>query len=109
MVDAPDAGLLGGLFARAKEMQERLQAVQAEAASKVVEATVGGGMVRAKVNGRLELVDLHLEPEILAGGDLTLLRDLILAAVNEANRRAQAMMAEEVGRLTGGLGFPGIG
>ncbi len=109
MGDGPESGVLGGLLARAKEMQERLQTVQAEAGARTVEASAGGGMVRAVVNGRLELVDLRIEKEVLAAGDAGLVRDLVLAAVNEGIRRAQAMMAEEIGRLTGGLKLPGFG
>jgi DNA-binding YbaB/EbfC family protein len=67
-------------------------------------------MVTVAVNGRLEILDLRIDPSVLEARDLEMLRDLIVAAVNEGIRRAQSMMADEMGKITGGLGLkiPGI-
>lgn len=100
---------LGDLFKQAQDLQERLQRVQEEAASRTVEASAGGGMVRATVNGRLELVSLQIEPGAISGGDVEMLQDLVIAAVNQALRSAQAQMADEMSKLTGGLKLPGMG
>ncbi|MBX3027232.1 YbaB/EbfC family nucleoid-associated protein [bacterium] len=100
---------LGDLFKQAQDLQERLQRVQEEAAARSVEASAGGGMVRATVNGRLELVRLQIEPAALAGGDVEMLQDLVIAAVNQALRSAQQQMADEMSKLTGGLKLPGMG
>jgi hypothetical protein len=100
---------IGDLFKQAQDLQERLQRVQEEAAARTVEATSGGGMVRATVNGRLELVRLQIEPGALAGGDVEMLQDLVIAAVNQALRSAQQQMADEMSKLTGGLKLPGLG
>jgi DNA-binding YbaB/EbfC family protein len=100
---------LGDLFKQAQDLQERLQRVQEEAAGRTVEATAGGGMVRATVNGRLELVRLQIEPGALAGGDVEMLQDLVIAAVNQALHSAQQQMADEMSKLTGGLKLPGMG
>lgn len=100
---------IGDLFKQAQDLQARLQRVQEEAAARTVEASSGGGMVRATVNGRLELVRLQIEPAALAGGDVEMLQDLVLAAVNQALRNAQQQMADEMSKLTGGLKLPGMG
>jgi DNA-binding YbaB/EbfC family protein len=98
---------LGGLLQQA---QERLASFQNEMASRTVEASAGGGMVTAVVNGKLELVSIRIEPSLLERPDREMLQDLVVAAVNEGIRAAQKMMADEMGRLTGGLGFklPGM-
>jgi hypothetical protein len=101
---------LGGLFRQAQQLQEKLGAVQEELAARTTEASAGGGMVTAVVNGKLELVDVRIEPSLLETADVEMLQDLIVAAVNEAIRGAQKMMADEMSKLTGGLGIklPGM-
>ncbi len=99
---------LGNIMKQAQELQERLAKVQEEAAAKTVEATAGGGMVSVTVNGRLEIVRLHIEPQALESGDREMLQDLIIAAVNQGIRSAQQLMADEMGKLTGGLKIPGL-
>jgi len=102
---------LGGILKHAQQLQERLSTLQDEIASRTVEARAGGGMVTAVVNGRLEVVALQIDPSLLASPDAPLLQDLIVAAVNEGIRAAQRMLAEEMGKVTGGLGIklPGAG
>jgi DNA-binding YbaB/EbfC family protein len=102
---------LGDIVKQAQQLQERMQQIQQEAGSKVVEASAGGGMVTARVNGRLEIVDLKIDPTVIDAKDADMLRDLIMAAVNEGVRRAQQMVAEEMSKLTGGLNLkiPGLG
>jgi len=98
----------GNIVKQAQELQERLAKVQEEAAVRTVEASAGGGMVKATVNGRLEVVRLHIEPSVLQSGDTQMLEDLIIAAVNQGIRAAQQQMAEEMSKLTGGLKIPGL-
>jgi nucleoid-associated protein EbfC len=102
---------LGGLFRQAQQLQEKLASVQQEIGSRTVDASAGGGMVTAVVNGKLELVQLRIEPSLLESPDVEMLQDLIVAAVNEGIRAAQRMLSEEMGKLTGGLGIklPGMG
>jgi DNA-binding YbaB/EbfC family protein len=102
---------LGDIVKQAQQLQERLHQIQEEAGNRTVEASAGGGMVTATVNGRLELVDLKIEPAVLETKDADMLRDLVRAAVNEGIRRAQQMVAEEMGKITGGLNLkiPGLG
>ena len=102
---------LGDIVKQAQQLQERMQQIQQEAGNKIVEASAGGGMVTARVNGRLEIVDLKIDPAVVDAKDVDMLRDLIMAAVNEGVRRAQQMVADEMGKLTGGLNLkiPGLG
>ena len=99
---------LGDIVKQAQELQERLGKVQEEAATRTVDASAGGGMVKVTVNGRLEVVRLQIEPQVLTSGDVEMLQDLVAAAVNEGIRSAQRMMAEEMSKLTGGLKIPGL-
>jgi hypothetical protein len=99
---------LGNIVKQAQDLQERLAKVQQEAASKTVEAAAGGGMVTATVNGKLEVVHLRIDPQVLQSGDVEMIQDLILAAVNQGIRNAQRLVAEEMSKVTGGLKIPGL-
>ena len=99
---------LGNIMKQAQELQERLGKMQEQAAARTVEATAGGGMVTAVVSGRLEIVSLRIDPEVLKNGDVEMLQDLVTAAVNQGIRDAQAMVAEEMKKVTGGLKIPGL-
>ena len=102
---------IGGLFKQAQELQEKLANAQQDLAARTVEASAGGGMVTAVVNGKFELVRIRIEPSLLEKPDVEMLQDLIVAAVNEGVRAARRMIEEEMGKLTGGLGIklPGLG
>ncbi len=101
-------GSFGNIVKQAQELQERLGRIQEEAAAKTVEASAGGGMVTVVVSGRLELVSLRIDPEVWKSGDADMLQDLIIAAVNQGIRGAQAAVAEEMKKVTGGLKIPGL-
>jgi DNA-binding YbaB/EbfC family protein len=95
------------ILKQARKLQSQMQEIQEELARKEVEASSGGGMVTAKVNGKKELISLKIDPEV-AGEDPEMLEDLIVAAVNEALRRVDEITKEEMGKLTGGLPLPGL-
>lgn len=99
---------LGDVLKQAQQLQEKMSDLQKQAAERTVESSAGGGMVRAVVNGRLELVSIEIEPEAISAGDKAMLQDLIVAAVNQGIRQAQALVAEEMKKLTGGLNLPGF-
>ncbi|HZR81981.1 MAG TPA: YbaB/EbfC family nucleoid-associated protein [Candidatus Binatia bacterium] len=103
-----DLSSIGNLMQQAREMQERLSSLQAEVGARTIEASAGGGMVTARVNGKLEVLSIAIDPQVLEGGDREMLQDLVVAAVNQAIRQAQAMMADEMSKLTGGLKIPGL-
>jgi hypothetical protein len=99
---------LGDLMKQAQQLQTKLARIQEEAGSKSVEASAGGNMVTVVINGRLELMSLRIDPSVVEGGDIEMLQDLVIAAVNEGIRKAQKMMAEEMGKVAGGLKIPGL-
>jgi DNA-binding YbaB/EbfC family protein len=108
MAKSPGIGGFGDLLKQAQELQSQLSKIQEEAQQKTIEASSGGGMVTATVNGKLQLLSLRIDPTVVASGDREMIEDLVIAAVNEALKRAQEMMAEEMSRLTGGLRLPGF-
>ena len=99
---------MGKLMKQAQQMQAKMMRVQEELESKTVEATSGGGMVTAVVNGKHELVSLKIEKDVVDPADIEMLQDLVVAAVNEGVRKAQEMAQEEMSKLTGGLNIPGL-
>jgi DNA-binding YbaB/EbfC family protein len=105
---ALDLNTMGDLVRQAQEIQKKVAERQAQLAAKTIEATVGGGMVTVTVNGSGLLTDIRLEREVINPEEADMLRDLILAAANEALRKAQEMAAEEMSQLTSGLKLPGI-
>ncbi|MBI4698650.1 MAG: YbaB/EbfC family nucleoid-associated protein, partial [Nitrospirae bacterium] len=80
-----------------------------ESKKKTVEATAGGGMVTVTASGGMEIVSIKIERYVVNPDDIEMLQDLIIAASNEALRRAQQMVSEEMSKLTGGLNIPGMG
>jgi DNA-binding YbaB/EbfC family protein len=101
--------MLGNIMREAQKMQAEMARVQEEAKKKTVEATAGGGMVTAVANGAGELVSIKIEKDVVDPEDIEMLEDLILAASNEAIRRAQEQVSEEMSKLTGGMQMPGLG
>ncbi len=101
-------GNMGNLLKQAQAMQERLGKIQEEAATKMVEASAGGGMVTVTANGAMQVIKVVIDPEVIKAEDREMLQDLLVAATNEALRKAKDLMAEEVKSLTGGLGIPGL-
>ena len=101
--------MLGDIMREAQKLQTEMQRLQTEARTKTVEATAGGGMVTVVANGGGELIAIKIEKDVVNADDVEMLQDLILAAANEALRRAQQMVNEEMAKLTGGLQVPGLG
>ena len=97
----------GDMMRQAKILQEKMAKMQDELGDRVVESSVGGGMVVATANGRQELLSISFEPEVVDPDDIEMLQDLIVAAVNDAMKKSQEMVAEEMSKLTGGLKIPG--
>ena len=96
------------LMKQAKKMQAKMAELQAELEQKTVESSAGGGMVKVIANGKYEILSITIDPEVVNAEDIEMLQDLILAAVNDALRKAQEMVAEEMNKLTGGLKIPGL-
>ena len=99
----------GNMMKEAQKLQQQMMAMQEEVAKRKVEATAGGGMVTVEANGKQEIVSIKIDPEVVSRDDVQMLEDLVLAACNEALRKAREMMQQELGKLTGGLRIPGLG
>jgi DNA-binding YbaB/EbfC family protein len=100
-------GNMGNLMKQAQKMQKDMEKVQAELQEKTVEATAGGGAVRVVVSGKKEIQELIISPEVVDPEDVEMLQDLILAAINEAIRKADEMVNSEMSKITGGMGGMG--
>ncbi len=98
---------LGRLMEQARQVQSRLASLQQELATRRFEASAGGGMVTAVATGALRIVELRIEPSLLASGDREMLQDLTAAAVNAALTSAQTSVQEELQRASAGLTLPG--
>lgn len=101
-------GNMGKMMKQVQKLQAEMARVQEELAAARIEASAGGGAVRAVANGHGELVALTIDPAAVDPEDVGLLQDLVLAAVNEAQRGARSMAESRVGAITGGLQLPGV-
>ena len=93
------------MMKQAQQMQERLQKQMADMR---IEASSGGGMVTVVVNGSKQLQSLKIDPEVVSKDDVEMLQDLILAAVNDAHRKADEELSRQMGGMMGGLKIPGL-
>ncbi|MBN1142478.1 MAG: YbaB/EbfC family nucleoid-associated protein [Deltaproteobacteria bacterium] len=98
----------GNIMKQAQMMQQKMQRLQQELEGREVEASSGGGMVTARVNGKQQLLALKIEAAAVDPEDTEMLEDLVIAAVNEALKKSQEMVQEEMGKITGGLNIPGL-
>lgn len=102
-------GNMNNLMKQAQKMQKDMEKAQAELENKVVEASAGGGAISVVATGKKEIKEIIIKPEVVDPEDVEMLQDLILAAVNEALRKADELSNNEMGRITGGMGgFPGL-
>ena len=99
---------LGNIMKQAQMMQKKMAELQADLEQRQVEATAGGGMVTAVVTGKQQLVSLAIEPAAVDPQDVEMLQDLVMAAVNEAIRKSQEMVQQEMSKVTGGMNIPGL-
>jgi hypothetical protein len=99
----------GNIMKEAQKLQERLAAMQEEVANRKVDASAGGGMVTVEVNGKQEILSIKIDREVINPDDSQMLEDLVLAACNEAIRKAKEMVQHELAKVTGGLKIPGLG
>ena len=101
-------GGLGQMMKQAQKMQAKIMKIQEEMGERSVEASSGGGMVTVTANGKQEILSIRIEPEVVDPEDVEMLQDLVAAAVNEALKKAQEMVAEEMAKVTGGMQLPGL-
>lgn len=99
-------GNMQHLMQQAKQMQQKMEDMQRELASKTVEASAGGGAVKAVVSGKQELLSLTIAPEALEGADAEMISDMVKGAVNEALKKSQELQSQMMGGALGGLPLP---
>ncbi len=102
---------LNSMMKQVQQMQAEMTEAQEKLKNEVVDASAGGGMVKAKMSGDLRLLEITIDPEAIDPADPELLQDMVLAAVNEAIRAAQELAASKMGGIAGGaggLGLPGM-
>jgi DNA-binding YbaB/EbfC family protein len=104
----PMGGMNMNMVKQAQKMQQEMLRMQQEMETKEYEATTGGGMVKAAVNGKHELLRLEIQPEAVDPEDVEMLQDMVIAAVNEAMRKADADTSASMSKLTGGLNLGGL-
>lgn len=100
-------GNMNNMIKQAQKMQKDMMKMQEELEQRQIETSAGGGAVTVVVSGKKELISINIKPEVVDPDDVEMLQDLILAAVNEAIRKADEMVNSEMGKLTGGFGLPG--
>ncbi len=99
---------MSGMMKQMQKMQKKMMRLQEEIADRRVEGTAGGGMVTAVVDGKMSVVEIRIDPAVVDPEDVEMLEDLVLAAVNQGQQKAQEMVNQEMGQLTGGLNIPGL-
>lgn len=109
MPKIPGGGSMRQMMEQAQRMMEEAQRFEAEMDNLQVQATAGGGVVKATVNGKGVLMSLEIAPDAIDPDDAEMLQDLIVSAVREAQTQAENIRAERMGQLTGGLGLDKLG
>ncbi len=99
---------MNNMMKQAQKLQKKMLKTQEELATKTVEASAGGGMVKVIANGGQKIESIVLEKEVVDPEDIEMLQDLVMAAVNDALKKSQEMVSSEMGKLTGGLNIPGL-
>jgi DNA-binding YbaB/EbfC family protein len=101
-------GNMANIMKQAQAMQAQMAKLQEEAATKTVTGTAGGGVVTVTANGAMEIVNILIDPDAVKSGDTEMLQDVVLAASNDALKKARQMMADHMKSVTGGMNIPGL-
>ncbi len=99
---------MGNLAKMAQQMQQQMVRIQEELAETMIDGSAGGGVVRATVTGRQELVSVSIEPSAVDPADVEMLQDLVVAAVNDALRSSRELAESKLAAVTGGMRIPGM-
>lgn len=104
----PGMGNMGNIMKQAQKMQKEMAKLQAQLEEKEVEASAGGGVVKVVANGKKEVISITIDPDVVDPEDVEMLQDLVLAATNEALRKADELVSGEMQKITGGMNMPGM-
>lgn len=99
---------MNSVIKQAQKMQEEMEKIQQETEEEQIEATSGGGAIKVVMSGKKELVSIKIDPDAVDPDDVETLEDLIIAAINEAVKKADDLMSDRMGAITGGLNIPGL-
>ena len=99
---------MNAMLKQAQKMQEDMAALQEDLDSREYDISAGGGVVGVKINGKKEILSIDIKPEIVDPDDIETLSDILVAAVNEAIKRVEDTNTEEMSKITGSVGFPGL-
>jgi DNA-binding YbaB/EbfC family protein len=105
---AMNFGNMNKMMKQVQQMQAQMAKLQEELGEKQVETTIGGGAIQVIANGKMEIVSLKIKPEVVDPEDIEMLEDMVVAATNEALRKAQDMVNTEMAKITGGIKVPGL-
>lgn len=97
------------MMKKIQDMQNEMARIQEEVENSEFSASAGGGAVEVTVNGKHEVLDVKIQPDVVDPEDVEMLEDLLIAAVNEAMRKADETAEREMGKITGGMNIPGLG
>lgn len=101
-------GNMNNMMKQMQKMQKKMEEVQAQVDATELEATAGGGAVKVVVNGKREVLDIEIDPSVVDPEDVEMLQDLVMAAINEALRKAEEFATKEMSKVTGGMNIPGL-
>ena len=104
----PKGPSMNEMLRQAQKMQQDMQEKQAELDARTYDVSAGGGVVKVKINGKKEILNINIDPEIVDPDDIETLSDILVAAVNEAIKKVDATNDAEMGKITGGLNMPGL-
>lgn len=99
-------GDMMGMMKQAKQLQEKMQAMQEEVAAMSIDGSSGGGLVKVTVNGKGEMQGIRIDPTLLNPQEVEILEDLVLAAANDARTKADATLQDKMREMTGGMDLP---
>lgn len=105
----PNQGGQANMMKRLQQMQDDMARVQKECEEAEYKASAGGGAIDVTVNGSHQVVSVKIQPDVVDPEDVEMLEDLLVAAVNEAMRKADETMEREMSKITGGMNIPGLG
>lgn len=101
-------GNMGNLIKQAQKLQQQMEVMQKDLETKEFAASSGGGAVKVVANGKKQILEISIKPEVVDPDDVEMLEDLILLACNEALKKAEEETADEMKKLTGGMNIPGM-
>lgn len=104
----PKAPSQSEMMRQVQKMQQDMQNMQAELDARTYDVSAGGGVVKVKINGKKEILNIDIDPEIVDPDDIETLSDILVAAVNEAIKKVDATNDAEMGKITGGINMPGL-